>query len=352
MLHRLDGDQRIEIANLADFNVTEKDLEDFLASHLGEVFSEENLMLVAQERPFQEDADLLALDREGTLYIFELKRWESRQENILQVLRYGQRFGQYDYEDLEEFAHRRGMQAKSLKEAHRYYFDLDDPLDEDQFNVDQVFVVVTSGTDEESMNAVNYWRSKGIKIVCVPYSVYRIANDGPYIQVHTYNPTGVVTPERNPRHFIVNTNKTYMEDAWRDMLGIGGTASTGGADSPLGGKASAYYGRKYAIQNIPKESTVFLYHTGVGVIAKGVSTGGCGRTDFEGDLDEEYFVPLRFEWVLNEDQWADLAPKAREINRRLNGGHRFRQVVFSIGKEMADTIDGIYGEKRRKAETE
>jgi len=337
MLHRLRGDERVEIADLNEFGITEKELEEFLSSHLNEVFSEEDLLLVAQQRPYQEEADILALDRDGVLYIFELKRRKGRQENILQVLRYGQKFGRYSYEKLEAFARRRGLtEGQSLQKAHQVHFHLDEPLDEDQFNHDQVFVLVTNGADDDSISAVNYWSSKGVKIVCVPYSVYRIGG-GPYIQVHTYNPTGTVTTDRKSQYFIVNTNRTYMPDAWKDMLSV---------DSETGkpresGKAAAYYSRKYPIGNIPKGSTVFLYHTRVGVIAQGFSTGRCEPTDFRGDRDEEYFVPLKFKWALSEDQWANLAPKAREINRRLNSGYRFRQTVFAIGQEMADAIEDI-----------
>ena len=43
----------------------------------------------------------MALDRDGNLYIFEIKVWEAHQENLLQVLRYGQINGASDYEELE-----------------------------------------------------------------------------------------------------------------------------------------------------------------------------------------------------------------------------------------------------------
>lgn len=49
-----------------------------------------------QPRKWQEKPDLMALDREGNLYIFEIKVWESRNENLLQILRYGQLFGAAD----------------------------------------------------------------------------------------------------------------------------------------------------------------------------------------------------------------------------------------------------------------
>ena len=100
MLYKLNTDEiessrRIDIRTPADFDLKEQDIENFLKSRLGEIVSEDQLMLIGQERKGQEEADLLALDKDGILYIFELKRWQSDQENILQVMRYGQIFGRY-----------------------------------------------------------------------------------------------------------------------------------------------------------------------------------------------------------------------------------------------------------------
>lgn len=57
-------------------------------------------MPIFKERKFQEEPDIMALDTNGNLYIFELKRWQAKEENLLQVLRYGQLFGNSSYEDL------------------------------------------------------------------------------------------------------------------------------------------------------------------------------------------------------------------------------------------------------------
>jgi hypothetical protein len=43
----------------------------------------------------------MALNANGDLYIFELKAWESQPSNLLQALRYGQVYGQYDSDRLE-----------------------------------------------------------------------------------------------------------------------------------------------------------------------------------------------------------------------------------------------------------
>ncbi len=58
-------------------------------------------MPIFKERKFQEEADIMALDTNENLYIFELKRWQAKEENLLQVLRYGQLFGNSSYEDLD-----------------------------------------------------------------------------------------------------------------------------------------------------------------------------------------------------------------------------------------------------------
>ena len=67
MLYKLDTDDiqrsaRTKIASLNDFDMKEKDLENFLRSRLTDVVFEDELMLISQERAFQAEADLLALD--------------------------------------------------------------------------------------------------------------------------------------------------------------------------------------------------------------------------------------------------------------------------------------------------
>ena len=275
---------------------------------------------------------MLALDKEGKLYIFELKRWQSNQENILQVLRYGQIFGRYMYEELENLAKRQQKLDGSLNVKHKEHFHLDKELPDSAFNRDQVFVLVTNGTDRDTISAVNFWSQKGVKIRCSPYRIYEI-NCEPYIQFDTFNPDDEVLPDENTGFFIVNTNKTYTSDAWKEMLG-----------DRSKGKASAYYDRKGSVCRISKGSQVYLYHTGVGVISRGRATSGYGKANCQGDKNEEYYVPLKFEWALDESEW-NLAPKAWEINKKCNSSHRFRQTVFAITEEIAEAIHDIYMER-------
>ena len=88
--------------NLASVGWNEKDFEDLLAKNISQVIPENQLMVIFQQKSFKEEADIMALDQHRKLFIFELKWWHSNTETILQVLRYGQKFGQYKYNDIED----------------------------------------------------------------------------------------------------------------------------------------------------------------------------------------------------------------------------------------------------------
>ena len=316
------------------FDLKEDDIENFLKSRLSEIVSEDQLMLIGQERKWKEEPDLLALDKDGILYIFELKRWQSEQENILQVMRYGQKFGRYTYQELENLAKRQQKLKGFLNEKHKEYFELEKEVPESDFNKDQKFVLVTNGMDQDTISAVNYWSKKGVKIKCSPYRIYDI--DGkPYIQFDSYNPEDEILPEKTTQYFIVNTNKSYMPDAWKDML-----------NDCSEGKASAYYDRKNAVRRISTGAYIYLYQTSIGVIAKGVATSEYRKAEYDGDKNAEFYVPLRFEWALQEHTWDEKAVQAWEINEQLNSSHRFRGTVFAITKDMTSVIDSIAKRKR------
>ena len=94
MLLKVDPKSRIATRvtgqRLRDFGLDERDLQDILFHSLDRLLPDVELLLIMQSRRWQEEPDLMAVDKAGQLYIFELKAWESRSENVLQVLRYGQ----------------------------------------------------------------------------------------------------------------------------------------------------------------------------------------------------------------------------------------------------------------------
>lgn len=126
--------------------------------------------------------------------------------------------------------------------------------------------------------------------------------------------------------YIVNTNKTYMPEVYKQMV--------------ENKKASAYYTRKRLIKKIKKDDIVCLYHVGVGVIGIGTATTEYQKKEYAQNPDAEYFVPVNFDFIVDITQpgWQNRAVKASEINGKFNTGHRFRQTVFSISKEISDFV--------------
>lgn len=325
--------RQVATCTLADHEFTEKDLENIISKNIAKIIPENQLMVLFQERPFDEAADIYAIDQKGDLYIFELKRWQSHQENILQVLRYGQRYGQYSYDQLNDLLKKYTRHDDiDLSTKHYEYFQesIECKLEHSHFNNDQHFIVITNGIDSATLNAIRYWKEKGLNIDSLPYKVYTI-EDKPFLEINTYNPENEVFIDRQEGYYIVNTNITWMEEAYKDML--------------ENQKAAAYYDRKWGIANIHKGDTVYLYHTGVGIVACGKAQDDYNSKEINGDPDEEYFIPLKLEWKVAPVTEKNMAVAAWEINERMQSGHRFRQTVFSITEDMAFAINKLRKEK-------
>jgi hypothetical protein len=343
MLYYMNSQNKLELKEvrqirLADVGWTEEDLEKILESHIESLVRTDQLLIIARERRMQEEADIIALDQSGTLYLFEIKRWMGREDNLLQVLRYGQRFGRYDYARLNNlfaaYQHRKGVGASplSLKQAHATYFELLSPLAESDFNGHQRFIVVVNGLDKATWDAIEYWKRFKLPVEPLIYRVYRV--EGANLNIIDFDPYGpeAKAPESTAEGlFVVNTNLTYMPEAYKNML--------------QSNKASAYYDRKYGIASIRRGSQVCLYHNRVGVVAIGKASNEYMTSVFDGDPDAEYYVPCNFEYKVDPDTQRDKAVTAAEINQQFGTGHRFRQTVFTLGPDFADFIRRRFREK-------
>ena len=320
--------EKIQEISLKDSGLIEKDLENIIATKIEKLVRTDQLMVIFQERSRQEEPDILALDENGTLFIFELKRWEANSENLLQALRYGQKFGRYSYELLNWFFSRyAGLsgQRKPLRDAHEEFFQLESPLNNDKFNHNQCFVIVANGLDYDTWDAVAFWNKKGLKIICLVYRLYNL-NGELYIDFDPFGPIPDAPREPESGIFVVNTNKTYDPNAYRAMV----------AEK----KASAYYDRKTSIKNIRASNTVCLYHVGVGIIGIGKAKTDYLKKDVGTDKDEEYFVPVEFEYLvdINQPGWEQKAVHSWEINSNFGANYKFRQTVFKLPTEYADFI--------------
>ncbi|MBI4334747.1 MAG: hypothetical protein HY673_26130 [Chloroflexi bacterium] len=318
--------QPVKGGSLAGIGWNEKDLENLVAGNITTIIPESQLMVLDQEKPGKEAADIYALDKNGDLHIFELKRWKADKENLLQVLRYGQIYGQYSYEDLQDMLRKyEGSKELELATKHYEYFSesLKAKLATSDFNREQHFVVVTNGIDADTRNAIKYWQHKGLKIESLIYRVYSVGGKN-ILEFNPYNPEGEVIPEGEEGYFVVNTNLTWSTEDYKDML--------------TQHKAAAWGRPKGGIKRIKKGDTVFLYHNRVGVIAYGRTSDDYKRTTHAKKKLDEYFVPVQFDWQVDPDTAPEKAVHAREIYQKLGAQYSFHHTVFSIPEKAAKGI--------------
>ena len=110
---------------LQSFGLDERALQDILFRSLDRLFPDDELILLMQSRSWQEEPDLMAIDKYANLFIFELKAWESQSSNLLQVLRYGQLYGAMKYPELDAWYKKATDQSQSLKLAHKAKFGIE-----------------------------------------------------------------------------------------------------------------------------------------------------------------------------------------------------------------------------------
>lgn len=301
---------------LKDFGWDERKLQELLYHSLDRVIREDELLLIMQSRRWQEEPDLIAMDENGDLHIFELKAWESHSYNILQVLRYGQIYGQYDYEQLNNLFSR--FSEESLIEAHRRRFP-DVKIHESDFNKEQHYIVLTNGIDVKTREAILYWKKQGLDINGWIYRIYRTKSNELYLEFNTYKTIDDPFEDIEEGYFILNTNYSNDPDDDKDMI--------------INKKAAAYYDPwKKSIARMQKGDKVFLYRSGTGIVARGIVKGNLKKADHHGKPDEEYYVELRsFAGVKNP-------LPASEIKSITGIDYRFMKTCFAVDRESGNRI--------------
>ncbi len=306
--------EKVSRTTLAKIGWLEKDLENLLSRNIDDLIYSNDLMTIFTERQGKEEPDIIAIDSMGDLYIFELKRWSSKSENLLQVLRYGQLFGGSNYDALNDLYKKHNPNGGELSDAHTKHFDLSatSKLPVADFNRKQHFIVVTNGVDQETLEAISYWKRNGLNISAIVYWVYELNNE-PYIEFDMYSPVeGFISYESNS--FVVNTSNNP------DMM----------AEE----KAAAYYpGWREKIQRLQKGDYVFLYQSGAGIVAYGIADGVLKKQDCNGHKDYEYYMHL--------DNFKKLKTPitANEMKQIAQKGFPFPQTLYAISDEVRNLFE-------------
>lgn len=284
MLYRLtltDNKQKdldpLPFLDFADLGKIEKDLEVLLANHLLDVlFEDAALMPIFQERPMQAEADLYALNRDGHLIIFELKRGVTGADAMLQALRYAQDAGQWTFNSIEEkFRAYTRNSSISLIDAHRDAFNLERSLLPSEFNTKQHFIIVGNAANDELIDAVDYWKRKGLSVDFLPYRIYEIGQQY-YFEFFAlpYDRHKNVTSIKG---VIFDTNRSYDENSIWEMMEKN--------------RVAAYGNIKYVIDYLQPKDIVFFSHVGYGIVAAAEVTS---IRKIDANDEEEWYRDVKF----------------------------------------------------------
>jgi hypothetical protein len=259
--------QPVEFCSLGQISRIEKDLEDLLARHLFDVlFQERPLLPFHQETPFQPLGDIYAINQNGDIVIFELKRGQAGPDALDQLLSYAGKAGLWSYSEIERMyrTYAGGDNSVTLKEAHASVFGLepDHQLREDQFNKQQHLWVVGSAADDQLIRSVDFWKSKGLSIDFFPYRIYQLGGKA-YFEFFAKPYDRHLNPA-DRKGVLFNTNRRFDYEpggygCLRDML--------------TKGRVAAYGSRKEAVSCFQTGDYVFYFHTGRGIVGAAKVTG-------------------------------------------------------------------------------
>jgi len=217
MLYKLSQQPELRIEPVAfkdfsHFGHLEKQLEDLIAGNILDVlFEESGLMPIFQQRSYQAEADIYALNEHGELFIFELKRAAAGVDAVQQLLRYAQDAGRWSFAQLQAKYQSYNQQQTCLLQAHQEAFQLEHPLDTRQFNRQQKLLVIGSAADDNLLASVEYWQRQGVAIEFLPYRVYEIGAEQ-YFEFFAL-PYDRHTNPQLAKGVLFDTNRSWDEQA-------------------------------------------------------------------------------------------------------------------------------------------
>lgn len=242
----------VPFKDFSSFGKLEKDLEELIAKSILDIlFEDSSLMPIFQERQYQAEADIYALNEKGELVIFELKRGAAGEGAVHQALRYAQDAGQWSYSKLQKKYQQYSSTDFDLIEAHQEAFNLEHPLEAKEVNAKQHLLIIGSAADDSLINSVDYWKKQGISIEFLPYRIYEIGEQK-YFEFFALP----YDRHKNPcdiKGVLFDTNRSWDEDSIWYMMENSRVAAFGDA--------------KRFIEYVYSDDIVFYSHKWAGLIA-------------------------------------------------------------------------------------
>jgi len=286
MLYRLgqnDGKfdklEPVAFKDFSSFGNLEKDLEELIAKSILDVlFEDASLMPIFQERQYQAEADIYALNEKGELIIFELKRGSAGEGAVHQALRYAQDAGQWTYSTLQNKYQQYTGSSTDLHLSHQEAFNLEHSLDAKELNNKQHLIIIGSAADDSLINAVDYWKHQGVSIDFLPYRIYEL-NGVKYFEFFALP----YDKHKNPsdiKGVLFDTNRSWDEESIWYMMENSRVAAFGDA--------------KRFVDYVYPGDIVFFSHKWTGLVAAGRVKKGRIKAPDEETLyrDVEFITPV------------------------------------------------------------
>ena len=262
----------LKFQNMAHFGNQEKDLENILASSMFQVlFEEARLFPIFQERSYQAEADIYALNESGDLVIFELKRESANVDAVQQILRYAQEAGQWRYPKLAQLYKKYEKDGSELSLAHKEAFELDEEVNSELFNRRQHLIIIGSAADVQLTNAVEYWKKHGISIDFMPYRIFDISGK-PYFEFFA-KPYDRHKNPGDAKGVLFDTNRSYDEESIWYMMENSCVAAFGDA--------------KRFVEYVYPGDYVFFSHKYSGIVAVGKVKNGSIQSPDDSTLSRQ-----------------------------------------------------------------
>ena len=276
---KFDRLEPVAFKDFSSFGNREKDLEELIAKSILDVlFEDASLMPIFQERQYQAEADIYALNEKGELIIFELKRGAAGDAAVHQALRYAQDAGQWTYSKLQNKYQLYTGNNVDLHLAHQEAFNLEHSLDAKELNSKQHLIIIGRAADDSLINAVDYWKRQGVSIDFLPYRIYEL--DGEKFFEFFALP---YDKHKNPgdiKGVLFDTNRSYDEESIWYMMENKRVAAFGDA--------------KRFVEYVYPGDIVFFSHKWNGLVAAGrIRKGNIKAPDDETLYrDVEFITPV------------------------------------------------------------
>lgn len=322
----------VSFKDFSSFGNLEKDLEELVAKSILDVlFEDASLLPILQERQYQAEADIYALNEKGELIIFELKRGVAGEGAVQQALRYAQDSGQWTYATLQNKYQQYTGENVDLNKAHQEAFNLEHSLDAKEINNKQHLFIIGSAADDSLINAVAYWKNKGISIDFLPYRIYELG-DNKYFEFFALP----YDKHKNPgdtKGVLFDTNRSWDEDAIWYMMENSRVAAFGDA--------------KRFIEYIYPGDIVFFSHKWTGLVAAArVKKGNIKAPDQETLYrDVEFITPIPIKGqsikAMSFGKVSEITGKSFFWARTIKVPYLSRDEAENLAKELRTYLEKI-----------